>query len=107
MVPGVQPRAGAGRNVRIPDVAVSCARATGHLMREPVFMAEVLSPSNEAETREAVRNYLTIPSVRAAELLSRGPDGNWPEDPLPLGPADDIVLESLGFRCPLRALFPE
>ncbi len=114
--PGIQPRAGATLNVRIPDVAVSCAPIVGRLMRAPVFCAEVLSPSNESETREAVRNYLTIPSVRevlvlgslvvAGELLRRGPDGDWPEDPLLLGPDDDIVLQSFGFRHPLAALYP-
>jgi Uma2 family endonuclease len=114
--PGVQPRAGASRNVRVPDVAVSCGPNPGHLLREPVLLAEILSPSNERETREAVRAYLSIPSVRevlvlaslsvTAELLRRQPDGNWPEEPTLLGANDELVLESFEFRCPLAALYP-
>ncbi len=114
--PGVQPHAGASTNIRVPDLAVSCAPGNGHWLEQPVLIVEVLSPSNVRETREAVRAYLTIPSVLevlvltapavGAELLRREPDGTWPKEPRRLGEGDDLVLESLDFRCPLAALYP-
>ncbi len=115
--PGVQPRAGASTNIRVPDLAISCSPVTGHWMREPVVLIEVLSPSNIRETREAVRAHLSIPSVREilvidsravrAELLRREPDGAWPAEPTIWTDGADIVLESFGFRCELAELYRE
>jgi hypothetical protein len=70
------------------------------------LIVEILSPSNEA--------YTTIPSVReivvprtvsiGADLLRHRPDGFWPRTPEAIG-AGDLVLESIGFRAPLAALY--
>jgi Uma2 family endonuclease len=112
---GLQPRAGARRNVRVPELAVSCASVRGHYMQQPITVAEIMSQANAAETREAVRNYLTIPSVQdvlvvssvvqAAELLCRQPDGTWPEEPVMLGAEDTLVLASLDFTCRLADIY--
>lgn len=114
--PGVQPRAGAANNVRIPDLAVTCSPITEHYMANPVVIVEILSPSNQHETYEAVRAYLGLPSLReiivvssvrvAAELLVRQQDGSWPADPRTIGPDDMLAVETFGFRHPLRELYP-
>ena len=115
--PGVQPRAGASTNIRVPDIAVSCNPGSGHWMEQPLLLVEVLSPSNVRETREAMRAYLSIPSVMEvlvidsrtvrAELLRRQPDGSWPAEPTICQAGDDLVLDSFGFACALAALYPD
>jgi Uma2 family endonuclease len=48
----VVPRVRADRNMRVADVGVTRAPpSTGWAMPEPVVLVEILSPSNEAETR--------------------------------------------------------
>ena len=79
------------------------------------FLCEILSPSSAAETWINVWAYTTITSVQEilviqssrieAELLRRGPDGNWPTDPIPLGPDSTLTLDGLGFTVPLAALY--
>jgi Uma2 family endonuclease len=114
--PGIIPRLRANENWRIPDLGVTCAPPTGGLeMAEPVLLAEILSPNNYAETRANLWAYTTLPSVRdilvvhstriEAEVLRRGPDGTWPEQPLVLRDDEMLELASLGFSAPLRALY--
>jgi Uma2 family endonuclease len=69
--------------MRVPDLAVSCEVPDlgQRALTEPTLVVEILSPGNEAETRENVWAYTTIPTVReillirstriAAELLRR------------------------------------
>jgi Uma2 family endonuclease len=54
--PGVVPRVRAEANMRVPDVVVTCEAddAGVHALAEPILIIEILSPSNEAETRENV-----------------------------------------------------
>ncbi len=114
--PGVQPRAGAATNVRVPDLAVTCSPLTGHYMANPVVIIEILSPSNQHETYEAVRAYLGLPSLReiivvssvrvAAEMLARQADGSWPADPRTIGADGELRIDTFGFGCPLRNLYP-
>lgn len=116
ITPGVVPRAGAHENVRIPDIAVTCKPPSGErLMREPVLLIEILSPSNVGQTRANVWAYTTIPSVREilvvastsvqAELLRRLPDGNWPEEPTLLGPDAVLELAGIGLTVPLASIY--
>ncbi len=61
------------------------------VISDPVLIAEILSPSNAAETWANVWTYTTIPRVReivvlwtvsiGAELLRRRADGSWPRTP--------------------------
>src|SRR6516164_5675884 len=107
--PGVVPRVRAEFNMRVPDIAVTGAPddPASHALIEPILLIEVLSPTNEAETRAKVWAYATIPSVReillvrsthiAAELIRRQPDGGWPANPSPIGEEDRLILESIGF----------
>lgn len=116
--PGVQPRVRADINVRIPDLGVTCTsiRSDDRLLREPVVLIEILSPSNAADTWANVWAYTTIPSVHEvlvvhvaeerADLLTRQSDGTWPENPVQLTAGDDVVLASIGFTVPLGVLYP-
>ncbi len=114
--PGVVPRVQAEHNVRIPDLAVICSEYESEepVIADPVLIVEILSPSNEAETWANVWAYTTIPSVgeivvlrtisTGADLLRRYADGSWPRTPEAIE-AGELVLESIGFRAPLTALY--
>jgi Uma2 family endonuclease len=114
--PGIVPRVRANRNFRIPDLGVTCAPPSqGLMVPDPILLIEILSPSNEAQTRANIWAYTTIPSVQEilavhstrieAELLRRGADGNWPEEPVTLAGADPLRLSSIGFASPLAAFY--
>ena len=114
--PGIVPRVRSDRNFRIPDLAVTCAPpGLGLMVADPVLLIEILSPSNEDQTRANIWAYTTIPSVREilavhstrieAELLRRGADGQWPEQPDILAQGATLRLESVGFAMPLAALY--
>ena len=114
--PGVIPRVRSAENCLVPDLAVTCAPPSGgRTLPEPVVLIEILSPSNEMETRANVWAYTTIPSVAEivilrstavqAEVLRREPDGNWPAEP-ELVDADGMLrFDSIGFVTPLRAAY--
>jgi Uma2 family endonuclease len=114
--PGIVPRVRANENFRVPDLGVTCAPPSREVMvLEPVLLIEILSPSNEPETRANVWTYTTIPSVQEillvrstrveAELLRRGSDGTWPEQPVIIRPTDVLELTSLDFTAPLASLY--
>ena len=117
--PGVVPRVRSDRNMLIPDLGITCAPpSTGRAIPEPVVLIEILSPSNEAETRANLWAYTTIPSVAeiavlgstevSAEVLRRRPDGTWPERPErpdAVGPGGELRFESIGFAAPLTAAY--
>ncbi len=114
--PGIVPRVRANRNFRIPDLGVTCAPpALGLMVPDPILLIEILSPSNEAQTRANIWAYTTIPSVREilavhstrieAELLRRNADGSWPEEPEILTASDTLTLPSIDFATPLAAFY--
>lgn len=115
--PGIIPRVRSDANIRVPDLAVSCETDDRGLsaLTEPTLVVEILSPSNESETRENVWAYTTIPTVReillvrstrvAAELIRREADGSWPTDSQPISADAVLVLKSLDFSCPLTAIY--
>jgi Uma2 family endonuclease len=115
--PAIAPRLRANANLRVPDLGVTCApNEPGQiLLPDPVLLVEVLSPSNEAETRGNVWAYASIPSVReilivrstrvAAELLRRCLDGSWPEEAEEVGPDGTLRLESVDLTCPLAQVY--
>jgi Uma2 family endonuclease len=103
--------------VRIPDITVTCEEIGPDdlLLREPLLIVEILSPSNAADTRAAVISYMIMPSVREilvlnsmeiqAELWRREEPGReWRH--LMLGQGDTVTLESIGFSAPLTAFYP-
>jgi Uma2 family endonuclease len=114
--PGVVPRVHASHNMRVPDLGVTCSPSSAndtHLVA-PVLLVEILSPSNQADTWANVWAYTTIPSVREilvlhslairAEILRRGPDGNWPAEPESVTEGE-LRLDSLDYRAPIAALY--
>jgi Uma2 family endonuclease len=119
VAPGVIPRVRSEANMRVPDLAVNCTadEAGQRALPDPILLIEILSPSNEAETRGNVWAYATIPSVReillvrstevAAELLRWQGDGNWPAKPQTIASADGLALESIDFRVALAAFYDD
>ena len=114
--PGVVPRSQSRRNVRVPDIGVSCTpdQRGEHTLRDPVLLIEILSPSNHAETWSNIWTYQTIPSVREilvvhservrAELLRRAPDGAWPANPVEID-GGAFTLDSIGLTLLLTELY--
>ena len=116
VTPGVVPHLNATRNARVPDLGVVCSPLSDDpLVRDPVLLVEVLSPSNEAETWRNIWAYTTIPSVAEilavrstrieAELLRRQPDGNWPKNPEILRKGETLALTSIGMSIELDRFY--
>jgi Uma2 family endonuclease len=115
--PGIQPKVRANLNVRVPDLAVTCAEwdPDDRVLHMPLLVVEILSPSNKADTWANVWSYVTIPSVMEilvlhttgvhADLLRRQQDGTWPDNPVSLTSGDAVTLESIGFTAPLEAYY--
>ena len=114
--PGVVPAQPSEENCLVPDLGITCAPPAGaHLLQDPVFLIEILSPTNVSKTRANVLAYRTIPTVAeivvlrstaiAAEVLRRGPDGAWPQQPELLDADGELRLNSIGFAVPLRAAY--
>ncbi len=113
--PGVVPHVNAGINLRIPDLAVTCAPIdAATTLADPVLIVEILSPSNQAQTRANVWSYTTIPSVReilvlhtvaiGAEILRRDADGGWPREPERV--TEGLLrLESIDFAVPIADVY--
>jgi Uma2 family endonuclease len=113
---GVVPHLLSSHNVRIPDLAVTCARIVPGepFVPDPVLLIEILSPGNQARTWANVRAYTSIPSVReilvlysdriAIDLLRRADDGRWPEEPEHRRDGD-LVLARIGFTVALATLY--
>ena len=111
--PGVVPVERSEDNCLVPDLGITCAPATGeHLLREPLALIEVLSPTNVSKTRANVRAYRTIPTAAeivvlhsaaiVAEVTRRALDGRWSEQPDIVGADGELRLDSIGFAAPLR-----
>jgi Uma2 family endonuclease len=115
--PAIIPRVRSRSNMRVPDLAVTCSQVEpGQIaLPDPILIVEILSPTNESETWENVWAYVAIPSVQeivvlrsatvAADLLRRGADGTWPEEPIQLGPNDALRLQCIGLTVPLAELY--
>ena len=114
--PGVIPRVRSDRNMLVPDIGVTCDPPSDQRpLPNPVVLVEILSPSNEAETRANLWAYATIPSVAeivvlltgriGAEVLRRGADGAWPAQPELVGPDDELRIDSIAVTIPLRAAY--
>jgi Uma2 family endonuclease len=116
--PGVQPQTvNSDINFREPDLAVTCEpRERGaKLVRQPLLVIEILSPSNRRDTWDNVRNYVSISSVQeilvlepvsvAAHLLRRQNDGTWPANPIELMDDETAELASIDFTAKLSAFY--
>lgn len=85
----VQPQLHANDNIRAPDLAVTCLQSKDtKKFPDPVLIVEIMSPSNQKETWEAIYACATIPVLQEiavvesasmrVEVYRRGPDGAWP-----------------------------
>lgn len=103
-----------------PDVLVTCDPADRHdayLVRHPVLIAEILSPSTaDYDRTEKFANYQKIPSLRhhllisqtswAVEWFRRNEAGQWIHSLL-LEPAAVLTIPDLGLTLPLRELYED
>jgi Uma2 family endonuclease len=115
--PGVQPHTRANWNYRIPDLGVTATpNRLGYLMTpDPILLIEVLSPGNSTDTFENVRAYATLPSVQeilvvystsiGAELVRRGPNGDWPPNPAMVSAGETLNLTSINASLPLDDIY--
>jgi Uma2 family endonuclease len=100
-----------------PDILVTCSaadRLSRLVKREPVLLAEVLSPSTAAYDRgEKFAHYRRIPSLhelalidpesRCTDVYRKGADGLWVLHPFE--PGQSVNLASLEFTITAEALF--
>lgn len=104
-------------NARVPDLTITCSPPAEDEweIKAPIFLLEVLSPSNAQDTRDNVWAYMTVPSVRQilllestkvrGEMFTRKLDGTWPEEAQELLALDPVHVEEIGFTCPLSAFY--
>jgi Uma2 family endonuclease len=105
--------------VRCPDILVEPANQDPDALASsnPVFIAEVLSPSTTAvDFLEKLPEYTAIQSVYAylicsAEepivwLMARGKDGHWPDLPERIAGMDSVIaLLHLGLHLPMAEIY--
>ena len=116
IAPGVIPRLRSEENCLVPDIGITCTPPSGaHMLPNPVALIEILSPSDESETRANIWAYATIPTVAeivilrstsiAAEVLRRAADGSWPEQPEMIDADGELRIDSIGFAELLRSAY--
>jgi Uma2 family endonuclease len=116
---GVQPKIRAKTNVRIPDLIVTCepiARPGDKLVKEPMIVIEVLSPSNDDDSYGSIMACSTLPSVKqmlvvdssrvSVELWQRDLAGEWPTDPEPIT-SGSVPLAALGLDLALADVYAD
>jgi Uma2 family endonuclease len=115
VTPGVIPAMMSARNMRVPDLAVSCSPLGPNqaAAKDPVLIVEILSPSNRAETWSNVWAYTAIPSVQeilvlrtdrvGGDLLRRRENGTWPDQPAIL--EQTLELKTVNFRIHMAELY--
>ena len=105
------------RNVRRPDVTVTCTPHTPgeRAFPKPILIVEVLSPTNLEETWESIRACATIPTVAEilvlnsvrvhAEVFRKDDRGNWPEPGEIIGDGGTIRLATLGLEMAMAEVY--
>lgn len=113
----VVPALNASGNVRVPDLVVAPSDDTrgDQVVTDPVLIVEILSPGNSDETRDNVRAYATLSSVREivvvhtgrilAEIHRRDASGAWKSDPDLVASGERLQLPSIGLDCQLDAAY--
>lgn len=113
VIPGLN----ASTNVRVPDlvVAPSDDQRGDQVVTDPLLFVEILSPGNSDQTRDNVRAYATLSSVREiavvhtgrvlAEVHRRDATGAWQPDPDVVGPGERLWLPSISLDCPLVEIY--
>ncbi len=111
IAPGVIPGVDSSTNELVPDLGVSCApRVDDKVMRQPVLLVEIMSPSNKKDTDRNILAYTTMPSVQEILVLEslsvsarlyRRTGQKWEADPIRLDAASEVRLQSIGFAAQL------
>jgi Uma2 family endonuclease len=104
--------------LRYPDIVVEALGQDlkGRTAPEPVFIAEVLSPSTAtADLGDKVGEYLSLPSLAAYLVLSqdeakawlwlRGGDGFTPGPEVIAGAEASITISPLGLELPMAEIY--
>jgi Uma2 family endonuclease len=114
---GVIPIFDPKRNVRKPDVSVTCTPHTPgeRAFPKPVLIVEVLSPTNTDETWESIRACATIPSVAEilvldservhAQVFLKDAKGHWPDPGVIVEAGGTIHLASLGLEMAMDEVY--
>lgn len=102
------------RTGRFPDASVSCGRAGGNAITDPVALFEILSPGTELMDRtDKRRDYQRLPSLRHYVLIAQdaarveiytrsGVDWRFEEI---MDPAGAVALVALGIDLPLAEIY--
>jgi hypothetical protein len=119
MRPCVAPRVRASLNVRLPALGVTAARDEPgqYLLPDPILLIEIPTSDDLPDAWRNEWSYTTIPSVREiavvhstrvlAEVLRRGSDGSWPEEPEEIGPGGTLRFDCIGFACALADVYAQ
>lgn len=111
VIPGLQP----SRNVRVPDIVVTAAPdIPGQVaIPQPILVIEILSPGNQAQTRDNLRSYASVPTMQETvlvhsqrilvEVQRRGADDTWTTDMVE--PGRELVLATVALRCRVESLY--
>ena len=112
----VVPRFHSNKNVRAPDLAVTCAPATSDkVFPDPVLIIEVLSPSNQRETWESIWACATIQSLAEVvvvdservhiQVFRKTTDGGWPKDAEIVEAGSTLRIESIEAARPIAEVY--
>ena len=112
----IVPRFDSRHNTRAPDISVTCEPVTAaKLFPDPVIIVEVLSPSNEKQTWEAINACATIPALREilvihservhARIYRRDETGAWPKTGIRVKAGEMVELREIGLHFPLNQAY--
>jgi Uma2 family endonuclease len=114
---GVVPTFDPKRNIRKPDVSVTCTPQTKgeRAYPDPILIVEVLSPTNANETWESIQACATIGSVVEilavdsetvdVQVFRRDDKGIWPMEPERVPMGGTVRLASLDLEMPVAEIY--
>jgi Uma2 family endonuclease len=114
---GVVPTFDPKRNIRKPDISVTCTPHTKgeRAYPDPILIVEVLSPTNANETWESIQACATIGSVIEilvvdsetvdVQVFRRDDKGIWPMEPERVPMGGTVRLTSLGLEMPVAEIY--
>jgi Uma2 family endonuclease len=104
---GVQTTFDAKRNVRRPDVTVTCAphEKRQRVLPDPVLIIQVMSPNNQDDQWETIRALASVATVMEivvvdsetadVQVFSRDKNGVWPTEPERVTAGGTVHLASI------------
>jgi Uma2 family endonuclease len=110
VIPGLN----ASTNVRVPDILVSLSEfeRDQQTVPDPLLVVEVLSPGNQDDTRDNIRAYATLASVREmvvihstrvlAEVHRRDAAGAWLPEPDYIAAGGRLRLAPVALDCAIE-----